>query len=130
MKPTIQKAMALREQSQSAQQNNINATIVFPKPETVKGRVLGAMLRGDELTVLDCLRRFGSDRLPHHVWSLKKHDCWSVTKNDRTVTTSDAGRKEVVTAYSLSPSVVSAAGEFGQRYAEETLRIERERRAA
>lgn len=111
--------------------NLINSTaMVFPAPYTVKGRVLGAFLRGDQLTHLDCWKRFNSSRLSGHVHILK-HQCgWPVEETDEVVTTNDAGRKATIGTYWLPVEVIEQTGERGQQYAAETLRIELERRAA
>ena len=37
----------------------------YPRPSSVKGRVLASLLTGAELTHLDCWRRYGSARLAH-----------------------------------------------------------------
>lgn len=67
----------------------------YPSPLSVKGRVLGALLRGERLTHLDCLRRFGSARLSHHIYMLRGID-WPVVMIEETVATSDAGRQPSV----------------------------------
>ena len=101
----------------------------FPSPHSVKGRVLGALLRGDRLTHLDCWRRFGSARLSHHIYVLRGIG-WSVEMIEETVTTSDAGRAATIGIYLLRAEAISQAGEEGQRYATECARIEAERKAA
>ena len=103
--------------------------MVFPATTTVKGRVLGALLRGESLTHLDCWRRFGSSRLSHHIYSLRG-DGWAITVVDHHVTTSDANRTATIGVYSLDDPIIASASEAGQRYAAETLKVERERREA
>jgi hypothetical protein len=83
-------ANALREQGESALQSN-GTQIVFPPSHTVKGRVLGALLRGERLTHLDCWRRFGSSRLSHHVYCARRSG-WPVGMLEEDVKTSDADR--------------------------------------
>lgn len=105
----------------------------FPDPETVKGRTLGALLRGDRLTSNDCLFRFGSARLSHHVYVLRggKSGCgWPIEIDEEVVETSDAHRKATIGVYYLSEQAIRAAGERGQNYAKECARIESERRAS
>ncbi|WP_283744281.1 hypothetical protein [Sideroxydans sp. CL21] len=102
----------------------------YPSPATVKGRTLGALLRGERLTHLDCWKRFGSARLSHHVYVLRGDLGWPVQMIEQTVTTTDAGRHATIGVYFLSPEVIAAAGEHGQRFAEDCARIEAERRAA
>lgn len=101
----------------------------YPSPHSVKGRVLGALLRGERITHLDCWRRFGSARLAHHAYILRGIG-WSVEMIEETVTTSDAGRPATIGVYFLTADVILQAGEEGQQYADECARIEAERKAA
>ena len=101
----------------------------YPAAEAVKGRVLGALLRGELLTHLDCWRRFGSSRLSHHVWALRRLG-WPVQMFETTVRTSDAGRPAQIGEYYLNADSIGEAGEEGQRYAAEAAAVELERRAA
>lgn len=101
----------------------------YPSPSTVKGRTLGALLRGEHLTHLDCWRRFGSARLSHHVYILRGMG-WAVQMIEQAVTTTDAGRSATIGVYFLSPEVIEATGEHGKRFADECAQIEIERRAA
>ena len=101
----------------------------YPAAEAVKGRVLGALLRGELLTHLDCWQRFGSSRLAHHVHALRRAG-WPVQMFETTVRTSDAGRAAQIGEYFLNADSIAEAGEEGQRYAEQCLRVELERRAA
>ena len=100
----------------------------FPDPETVKGRCLGAMLRGERITHLDCWKRFGSARLSHHAYILRGTG-WPVEMVEQTVTTSDAGRPASIGIYFLNPNTIAAAGDAGREYADECARVEVERRA-
>lgn len=104
-------------------------TFSYPSHQTVKGRVLGCLLRGERLTHKDVWLRFGSARLSHHIYMLRRIG-WAVQMIDLTVTTSDAGRHAIIGVYLLEAAVIAAAGERGQRYAEECSCIEAERRAA
>lgn len=101
----------------------------YPAASAVKGRVLGALLRGEFLTHLDCWRRFGSSRLSHHVWALRRLG-WPVMMLETTVRTSDAGRAAQIGEYYLNADTIAEAGEEGRRYAEQCQRVELERRAA
>jgi|ERR1019366_4830382 hypothetical protein len=126
---------ALREQGvgQSKAITNRHATTKpakadnYPDSATVKGRVLGALLRGEHLTHLDCWRRFGSARLSHHIYVLRGMG-WQVEMVEQTVTTSDSGRSASIGLYNLAPAVIANAGERGREYTEECDRIEIERR--
>ena len=117
--------------SQQARPEIQNATYQFSYPEasSVKGRVLGALLRGEHLTHLDCWRRFGSSRLAHHVHMLRRHG-WPVQMAEIMVRTSDAGRPATIGEYYLNADSIGEAGEEGQRYAAEAAAVELARRAA
>jgi hypothetical protein len=101
----------------------------YPDPHSVKGRTLGALLRGENLTHFDCWRRFGSARLSHHIYMLRK-DGWQIKMIEDDVKTSDADRTASIGIYWLSDQAINAAGENGRIYAAEAARIEIERRAA
>jgi len=122
-----QNANALREQGERTNQSN-DTQMVFPDPYSVKGRVLGALLRGERLTHLDCWRRFGSSRLSHHVYCARRSG-WPVGMLEEDVKTSDADRTATIGVYFLEPEAIHETGERGQRYAALTARIEAERRA-
>lgn len=118
-----------RLQPGAGQSKNTTPALCYPPAVTVKGRVLGALLRGDHLTHKDCWLRFGSSRLSHHVYRIRGIG-WDVQMIERTVTTSDAGRPAKIGVYFLTPESIADAGERGQKYAAECARIEAERRAA
>ena len=101
----------------------------YPQTHSVKGRVLGALLRRERLTHLDCWRRFGSARLSHHIYALRGIG-WNVQMIEATVTTSDAGRPATIGVYFFTDQTIADAGRRGEGYAEETARVEAERRAA
>ncbi len=97
--------------------------LAFPPSQTVRGRVLGALLRGQAITGLDCWRRFGSSRLSAHIHALRGLG-WPIEAVGRTVTTSDAGRPATVAYYSLAADALAEAGEAGLRYAAKAAAIE------
>lgn len=101
----------------------------YPNPSSVKGRVLGALLRGERLTHWDCWKRFGSARLSHHIHVLRRAD-WCIAMIERSVSTSDAGRPATIGVYFLTDETTRQAGEQGREYAAECARVEAERRAA
>lgn len=111
------------------QNENTSQQFSFPEPASVKGRVLGALLRGERLTHLDCQYRFGSSRLAHHAHVLRRAG-WAVRIVERIVTTSDAGRTATIGEYFLDPETIAEAGEVGQGYARVCARIEFDRRVA
>lgn len=120
---------ATRERGEVGKADTTTREFCFPDPATVKGRTLGALLRGERITHLDCWRRFGSARLSHHIYMLRGIG-WPVQMVEETVTTSDAGRPASIGIYWLPLEVIEAAGERGQRYATTAATIEAERRAA
>ena len=114
------------------QPSKINRRYRYPASETVQGRVLGALLRGERITHLDCWARFGSSRLSHPIYILrggKTGDGWPVQTLEKVVTTTDAGRSATIGEYFLLPEVIAAEGERGRDYAEECLRVELAHRA-
>lgn len=122
-------ANAAGQSGEGGNTNNTQNEFCYPSVHSVKGRTLGALLRGERITHLDCWRRFGSARLSHHVYVLRGIG-WQVLMVEEQVTTSDAGRTASIGIYSLSPDVISKAGERGRHYAAECAMIELERRAA
>ena len=88
----------------------------YPKPTSVKGRVLAALLTGAELTHLDCWERFGSSRLAHHVHMLRDGGAgWPIKAVERPVPTSD-GRQAMIAFYRLPKATIDQAGEAGAAY--------------
>lgn len=101
----------------------------YPDPETVFGRVLGAHLSGDRLTVADSLHRFGHDRLSDSEFKLKRLG-WPIKSIRKSVKTTDGGREAHVAEYYLDAETIVAAGERGHHYAATCERINAERRRA
>ena len=86
----------------------------YPRPSSVKGRVLAALLTGAELTHLDCWERFGSSRLAHHAFILRGAG-WPIQTVERPVPTS-GGRQAVIAFYRLPKATIDQAGEAGAAY--------------
>lgn len=101
----------------------------YPRVESVRGRVLGALLRGDRLTQLDALHRFGNFRLAADIEVLRRHG-WQIRTEETEVFTSDAGRRACVAEYRMEPAAIVMAGEDGQHYGAAALAEEIERKAA
>lgn len=119
--------------STTTQQTTPAKRYYYPSTATVYGRVLGALLRGERLTHLDCLRRFGSSRLSHHIYSLrgeKSKSGWPIDMIEVTVTTTDAGRRAVIGEYFLPSEIIAAEGEIGHQYSVECAKVELVRRVA
>ncbi len=101
----------------------------YPRPSSVRGRILGAHLRHESLTQQDSLRRFSDFRLAAHEEALRKGG-WPIKAEMIEVDTRDAGRRSEVAQYHLPPDAIAEAGEEGQRFAEAARLAEIERRAA
>lgn len=101
----------------------------LPNPESVRGRILGALLRGEALTQQDALRRFSNFRLAADIHVLKHHHGWEINKEWIVVLTKDAGRKSEVARYSMSSEAIADAGEEGQKFAALAYQAEIRRKA-
>lgn len=93
-----------------------HTTPTFPKPSTVKARILAALLEGRTITGLICWQEFGSSSLAHHVFTLRGTG-WGIDTDMRTVRTSD-GREQDVAHYSMTPDTIEAAGDAGRAFVE------------
>lgn len=101
---------------------------IYHAPDSVIGRVQGALLRGEHLTGKECWLRFGSSRLSHHIWKLNQ-DGWPIKDLRIEATTSDAGRVASISTYWLEPADIAAAGDRGREFAQATRKIEQARKA-
>lgn len=100
----------------------------YPSVESVRGRILGSLLRGEQLTQKDTLRRFSDFRLSSQVEALHKSG-WPIFTEMIDVGTSDAGRRSRVARYQLRGEAIKAAGDVGRQYATAALAAEIRRRA-
>lgn len=112
-----------------ATQENIGTTAFYPSADTVRGRILGALLRYQTLTQNDALIRFGSFRLAADVEVLRRRG-WPIETEMVGVKTRDAGRRAEVARYRLPLHAIEQAGQPGQDFAETARLVEIERRAA
>lgn len=117
-----------RLQPGAGQSKNTTPAFCYPPPQTVKAAVLADLLRGAKLTHMDVWESHGSSRASHHVLRLRQSG-WPVVTEEISAPTSD-GRTARIALYSLPAETIEAAGERGQRFAQECARIETERRAA
>jgi hypothetical protein len=106
----------------------MTSSLYYPDVECVRGRILGAMLRGDSLTQQDALKRFSNFRLAADIHELGKHG-WLIDSEMIEVMTKDAGRKSQVKRYWIPTDAITAAGEFGIQYAESARQAEISRMA-
>jgi len=93
---------------------NTTCRFSFPKPPSVKGRVLADLLRGDRLTHLDVWVRHGSSRAAHHVLRLRQAG-WPICTIEIDAPTSD-GRIARIAEYRLPAESIASAGERGQTF--------------
>lgn len=89
----------------------------FPRPSSVKGRVLADLLLGIHLTHLDVWERHGSSRAAHHILKLREAG-WPILTHEIATRTSD-GRTAHIASYSLPKAYVDAAGEIGRGFVRE-----------
>lgn len=101
----------------------------YPRASSVRGRILGALLRQERLTSGEVWRRFGGSRLAADVDALERAG-WIIERDDLNVTTSDGGRVATVRRYWLSGNSIGKAGDIGRAFGDWTQRIEFLRRAA
>lgn len=92
-----------------------SSALSFPRPSSVKGRVLGDLLAGRTITGKHCWIEHGSSRLAHHVLELRR-DGWPVVTVMREVPTSDGGRIAVIAFYHMPQDAIDQAGERGRRF--------------
>lgn len=97
----------------------------YPRPGSVSGRILGALLRSESLTQQDSLRRFSELRLAARIEALRKNG-WGIHTELIKVATKDAGRRAEVAKYTMLASEIEAAGDEGREYAERCAKIEQE----
>ena len=87
----------------------------YPAPETVCGRVLGALLSGEQLTSNVVLFRFSASRLSAEIHRLREAG-WPVLTEMIEVQTRDHGRRSRIALYLLDPEIITAAGERGRQF--------------
>jgi hypothetical protein len=104
-------------------------TARYPKPDTVVGRVLGALLRREVITGKEIWLRLGSSRLSHHIWALRQ-DGWPIQAQRIEVVTSDNGRTAHIGEYWIHGADIIDADDQGRDYARLTHNIEQARKAS
>lgn len=109
--------------------NPLTGRFYYPHCESVRGRILGAMLRGDSLTQQEALKRFSNFRLAADIHELGRRG-WMIDSEMIEVTTKDAGRKSEVKRYWITGDLIAEAGDDGRMFAEAARHAEIERMAA
>ena len=69
-----------------------STTFIYPDPQTVHGRVLGAFLRGERHSTLTARPRFHTTTLTQAVQKLRRAG-WQVKTEPATVETGDTGKE-------------------------------------
>jgi hypothetical protein len=103
---------------------DVETSYVYPSSDSVRGRILAALLRGKRITQADALRRWSTSRLSSAVFQLRGLG-WPVMTALIPVLTSDNGREAVVARYSLPAHVIQKAGRRGREFAAAALKAER-----
>lgn len=105
----------------------MDGATLYPNANSVRGRILAALLSGDKLTPLDTLKRFGAFRLAADIHELRRRG-WPIQKEGIIVETRDAGRKATVARYHIDQNDITAAGDAGRRFGEFARLVEISRR--
>lgn len=101
--------------------------VQFPPAESVRGRVLGRLLRGSILTSGDVWREFSSSRLAGTIYQLRRDFGWDIRSHRIRVRTRDNGRDALISEYWIESEQRYLAGEKGRRYAAQTASLEERR---
>jgi hypothetical protein len=88
----------------------------YPRPDSVKGRVLADLLDGQRITHMTVWARYASSRAAHHVLRLRQAG-FPVETRDIIVPTRD-GRNACIAEYSLPRLAIEQAGERRRRFVE------------
>lgn len=90
---------------------------IYPTAGSVRGRVLAALLRGEQVTQADALRRWATSRLGSAVYQLRREFGWPIMTTEIEVPTHDNGRLASVARYWLPNHVIQLADARGQMFA-------------
>lgn len=99
----------------------------FPACESVRGRVLGRLLRGRMMTNGDVWRELSASRLAATVYQLRHEFGWDIRSHRIRVRTRDNGRDALISEYWIDAEQRNLAGERGQKYAAQTVALEERR---
>ena len=88
---------------------------VYPAPESVRGRVLAALLAGNELTSNAALQRFSTSRLSSAIHRLRQ-DGWPILTMLIEVQTHDHGRRARIASYCIDRIHAADIGEEGRQF--------------
>lgn len=91
----------------------------YPPADSVRGRVLGRLIRGSLLTSGDVWRELSSSRLASTIHQLKGFG-WLIHSHRITVRTRDSGRDARISEYWLDSAQRKTIGDEGRNYAHQT----------
>ena len=101
--------------------------VQFPPAESVRGRVLGRLLRGRMMTNGDVWRELSASRLAATIYQLRREFGWDIRSHRIRVRTRDNGRDALISEYWIDAEHRYLAGEKGRRYAAQTAALEERR---
>ncbi|MGT2429582.1 helix-turn-helix domain-containing protein [Cupriavidus basilensis] len=79
--------------------------------------MLAALLRGEQVTQADALRRWATSRLGSAIYQLRREFGWPIMTTEIEVPTHDNGRLASVARYWLPNHAIQLAGARGQMFA-------------
>lgn len=101
----------------------------YPPADSVRGRVLGRLLRGSILTSGDVWRELSASRLAATIYQLRHDFGWDIHSHRIRVRTRDNGRDALISEYWLDSQQRRAIGEEGKTFVRSTTLAEKHRNA-
>lgn len=99
----------------------------YPPHKSVRGRVLGRLLRGRMMTNGDVWRELSASRLAATIYQLRREFGWDIRSHRIRVRTRDNGRDALIAEYWIDAEQRNDAGELGRKYAAQTAALEERR---
>ncbi len=96
----------------------------YPPADSVRGRVLGRLIRGAMMTTGDAWRDLSTSRLAAVVHHLRQCG-WAIQSHSIIVRTKDHGRDARIAEYWLDAAQRKTLGEAGRKYADLASQFER-----
>lgn len=101
----------------------------YPPAHSVRGRVLGRLLRGSILTSGDVWRELSASRLAATIYQLRHEFGWDIHSHRIRVRTRDNGRDALISEYWLDSRQRREIGEEGKKFVRLTTLAEKHRNA-
>lgn len=98
----------------------------YPPAESVRGRVLGRLLRGSILTSGDIWRELSSSRLAATIYQLRHEFGWNIHSQRTRVRTRDHGREALISEYWVDLRQRREVGEEGKEFVRLTALLEKQ----